>query len=73
MPADPEPPAPCLRRSACDTERFLRAGVARRPNVTGALLDRLLSDPVPQVADAAAARPGPTPARMYRILAATGP
>ncbi|MFJ2847707.1 hypothetical protein ACIPD2_39770 [Streptomyces griseofuscus] len=53
-------------------ELFLRRGVARHPNITDALLEHLLSDPDPQVADDAAANPALRPTQMYRILTAAG-
>lgn len=67
---DPELPARDLERLATDPS--LRGGVAAHPNVSNALLDRLLSDPDHNVADNAAANPVLTPDRMYRILAAAG-
>ncbi|MDX3747632.1 hypothetical protein [Streptomyces sp. AK08-02] len=69
---DPELPVPALQRLATSTEPFLRRGVARHPNITESLLDQLLSDPDPQVADDAAANSALRQARMYRILTAAG-
>ncbi|MET8826269.1 hypothetical protein ABZX40_34520 [Streptomyces sp. NPDC004610] len=69
---DPELPVPDLRQLATAAESFLRRGVARHPNVTDTLLERLLSDPDPEVADDAAANSALRPTRMYRILTAAG-
>ncbi|MGY0057002.1 hypothetical protein ACWY4P_10630 [Streptomyces sp. LZ34] len=66
---DPELPITALRQLAAAAEPFLRCGVARHSNVTDALLERLLSDPDPEVADEAAASSALRPTRMYRILA----
>ncbi|WP_200304018.1 hypothetical protein [Streptomyces adelaidensis] len=66
---DPELPVPALQRLAAATsEPFVRRGVARHPNITDPLLDQLLSDPDPNVADDAAANAALRPARMYGIL-----
>ncbi|MFE9094104.1 hypothetical protein [Streptomyces sp. NPDC007264] len=69
---DPGLPVASLQQLAAASESFLRRGVAGHPNITDALLEQLLSDPDPQVADDAAANPALRPARMYRILAAAG-
>ncbi|MYQ47500.1 hypothetical protein GTW40_21010 [Streptomyces sp. SID4985] len=69
---DPELPAPDLWQLAAAAESFLRAGVARHPNVTDALLERLLSDADARVADDAAANSALRADRMYRILDAAG-
>lgn len=69
---DPELPVPDLQQLAAAAESFLRRGVARHPNVTDALLEHLLSDPDPQVADDAAANSALRPTQMYRILTAAG-
>ncbi|MFJ9433324.1 hypothetical protein ACIRQY_27220 [Streptomyces sp. NPDC101490] len=69
---DPELPVPEIRRLATATESFLRQEVARHPKVTEALLERLLSDPEPEVADDAAASPALRPSRMRQLLAAVG-
>ncbi|MGC0373818.1 hypothetical protein [Streptomyces sp. SAI-229] len=69
---DPELPLPHLQRLAAAAEPFLRRGVARHPNITDGLLERLLGDPDPQVADDAAANSVLRPTQMYRILTAAG-
>ncbi|MFF0726407.1 hypothetical protein [Streptomyces sp. NPDC004134] len=69
---DPELPVAALLRLASAGESFLRCGVARHPNVTDALLEQLLSDPEPGVADEAAANPVLRVSRMSRILVAAG-
>ncbi|MEU0237390.1 hypothetical protein ABZ234_06825 [Nocardiopsis sp. NPDC006198] len=69
---DPDLPVTALRRLAAADESFLRSGVAKHPNVTDALLEQLLSDPDPHVADNAAANPALRPTRMYRILTDAG-
>jgi hypothetical protein len=69
---DPELPVPDLQQLAAAAESFLRRGVARHPNITGALLEHLLSDPDPQVVDDAAANPALRPTQMYRMLTAAG-
>ncbi|MEV7864975.1 hypothetical protein AB0P17_02470 [Streptomyces sp. NPDC088124] len=69
---DPELPVTSLQALAAAAESFLRAGVARHPNVTDALLEQLLSDPDPQVADKAAANSALAPTQMYLILTAAG-
>lgn len=69
---DPELPVKALQGLAAAAESFLRRGVARHPNITDALLEQLLSDPDPQVADDAAANPALRPTQMYRILTAAG-
>lgn len=69
---DPGLPLTSLHRLAEADEPFLRRGVARHPNITDGLLERLLCDPDPQVADDAAANSALRPGRMYRILAAAG-
>ncbi|MGW1018758.1 variant leucine-rich repeat-containing protein [Streptomyces niveus] len=69
---DPELPVPDLQQLAAAAESFLRRGVARHPNVTDALLEHLLSDPDPQVADDAAANSALRPTQMCRILTAAG-
>ncbi|MFD8643852.1 hypothetical protein ACFV14_26555 [Streptomyces zaomyceticus] len=53
-------------------EAFVRRGAARHPRLTEALLEQLLSDPDPEVADDAAANPVLRPARMELILAEAG-
>ncbi|MFJ8648916.1 hypothetical protein ACIRNI_22690 [Streptomyces sp. NPDC093546] len=50
----------------------LRAAVAKHPNVDAELLDQLLADPEPEVADEAAANPVLPRSRMDRILAEAG-
>ncbi|BFO17460.1 hypothetical protein SHKM778_38480 [Streptomyces sp. KM77-8] len=69
---DAELPVPDLRRLAAAAEPFIRQGVARHPHITDALLERLLSDPVPEGVDDAAANSAPRPDRTYRILIAAG-
>lgn len=69
---DPELPVTALQQLAASTQSFLRRGVARHPNITDALLEQLLSDPVPEVADDAAANSALPPTHMYRILTAAG-
>ncbi|WP_372351312.1 hypothetical protein [Streptomyces sp. KL116D] len=69
---DADLPVPGLRRLATAAEPFVRRGVARHPNTTDDLLEQLLSDPDPQVADDAAANAALPPTRMYRILTAAG-
>lgn len=69
---DPELPVTALQQLATAEDSFLRRGVARHPNVTDTLLERLLADPAPEVADDAGANPALRPARMYRILAEAG-
>ncbi|NYV75750.1 hypothetical protein HW445_15735 [Streptomyces sp. UH6] len=69
---DPELPLPDLQQLAAAAEPFLRRGVARHPNVTDVLLEHLLGDPDPEVADDAAANSALRPTRMYRILTAAG-
>ncbi|GAA3371109.1 hypothetical protein GCM10020367_20440 [Streptomyces sannanensis] len=65
---DPDLPVTALQQLAAAAESFLRRGVARHPNITDALLEQLLSDPDPEVADDAAANSALRPTRMYRIL-----
>ncbi|WP_406118241.1 hypothetical protein [Streptomyces sp. NBC_00989] len=65
---DPELPVTALHQLAAAPESFLRRGVARHPQATDALLSQLLADPVPDVADDAAANSVLRPGRMYRIL-----
>lgn len=67
-----ELPETALRRFAEDDEEFLRAGAAQHPNVTVELLERLLTDPQPKVADAAAANLVVPRARMDAILSDAG-
>ena len=69
---DPELPLPNLQQFAAAAEPFLRRGVARHPNITDMLLEHLLGDPDPQVADDAAANSALRPTQMYRILSAAG-
>ncbi|MFI6875194.1 hypothetical protein ACIBL6_17330 [Streptomyces sp. NPDC050400] len=69
---DTDLPVQGLRQLAAAAEPFLRRGVARHPNLTDDLLEQLLSDPDPQVADDAAAHCALRPTRMYRILTAAG-
>ncbi|MFQ3557027.1 hypothetical protein QZN11_09570 [Streptomyces gramineus] len=69
---DPELSVPALQLLAAAAEPFVRRGVARHPNVTDALLEHLLRDPDPQVADDAAANAALRPTRMYGILTAAG-
>lgn len=69
---DPGLPVAALQQLAAAAESFLRRGVARHPNTTQALLQTLLFDPDPQVADDAAANPALQPTQMYRILTAAG-
>lgn len=61
-----------MERLAAAEESYLRRGVAGHPGVTLALLDRLLGDPAPEVADSAAAKPALPLDRMHRILADAG-
>ncbi|MEU4148866.1 hypothetical protein [Streptomyces sp. NPDC026659] len=67
---DPALPVQDLQQLAAAAEPFLRGGVARHPNIPDALLEQLLSDPDPHVADDAAANSALGLDRMYRILAA---
>lgn len=69
---DSELPATVLRQLAEADEEFLRAGAAQHPNVTAELLERLLADPQPKVADAAAANSKLPRARMEAILTDAG-
>lgn len=69
---DPELPVPALQRLAAAEEALLRRGVAGHPNITEALLERLLSDPDPEVVHDAAANPVLRAVRMRRILADAG-
>ncbi|MGP4030029.1 hypothetical protein [Actinomadura sp. 3N407] len=69
---DPELPLPYLQQLAAAAEPFLRRGVARHPNITDVLLEHLLGDPDPQVADDAAANSALRPTQMNRILTAAG-
>jgi hypothetical protein len=69
---DPELPVTDLQLLAAASESFLRRGVARHPKITDVLLDQLLSDPDPEVADDAAANPALRSNRMYRILTGAG-
>jgi hypothetical protein len=69
---DPDLPVPQLRRLAESDEEFLRADAARHPNVTAELLELLLADPTPNVAEASAANPVLSRARMSRILTEAG-
>ncbi|MES9605867.1 hypothetical protein [Actinomadura sp. NPDC000929] len=69
---DPELPLPCLQQLAGASEPFLRRGVARHHNITDVLLEHLLGDPDPEVADDAAANSALRPTQMYRILTAAG-
>ena len=69
---DPELPVPALQELAAAEEPFLRRGVARHPNITDVLLEHLLGDPNPEVADDAAANSALRPTQMYRILTAAG-
>ncbi|MBO0867679.1 MAG: hypothetical protein J2P15_03860 [Micromonosporaceae bacterium] len=62
-------PLDALRRLAAAPEPWLRRAVARHPNADPALLDRLLTDRGPEIADDAAGNPVLPLARMYRILA----
>lgn len=50
----------------------MRRRVAGHPNVTDVLLEQLLSAPVPEVADNAAANSALRLSRMYRILTDAG-
>ncbi|MFB7337777.1 hypothetical protein ACFC00_40210 [Streptomyces adustus] len=54
---DPELPVPGLRRFADCEEGFLDAGVAGHPDIVTELLERLLADREPKVADTPAATP----------------
>ncbi|MFK8909109.1 hypothetical protein [Streptomyces sp. YS-3] len=69
---DPELPVPELRRLAGCEDSSLRLGVARHPNVTAELLEQLLADLDPTVAEQAAANPVLPRARMDHILAEAG-
>ncbi|MFG2947149.1 hypothetical protein [Streptomyces adustus] len=69
---DPDLPVASLQRLAEAAEASLRRGVARHSKVTAALLERLLSDPDPEVVDAAAANAVLSSARMHRILTVAG-
>lgn len=69
---DPELPVPFLWRLADPDESWLRRGVAGHPGVTDELLERLLSDPDPEVVREAAANPVLRAARMEGILVAAG-
>ncbi|GAA2278960.1 MULTISPECIES: hypothetical protein [Kitasatospora] len=69
---DPELPDAELRRIGDCTESFLRAGVARHPNVSADLLERLLADPEPTGAEDAAANPVLPRARMDGIITEAG-
>ncbi|WP_369776409.1 hypothetical protein [Streptomyces sp. R33] len=69
---DPELPVADLRQLAACADSFLRAGTARHPNITTELLELLLADPEPKVADDAAANPALPRAQMDRILARAG-
>jgi hypothetical protein len=69
---DPELPVRDLQRLAAAAESFLRRGVARHPNITEALLEHLLGDPDPHVADDAAANPALRPTQIDRILTTAG-
>ncbi|WP_159401081.1 hypothetical protein [Streptomyces sp. NRRL B-24484] len=67
----PDLPVGQLRRLAGE-EPSLRAAVARHPRTDAELLERLLADRDPEVADAAAANPVLPRARMEAVLAAAG-
>lgn len=69
---DPDLPVPQLWRLAESDEDFLRAGAARHPNVTVELLELLLADPAPNVAEASAANPVLPRGRMSRIITEAG-
>ncbi|MET9954395.1 hypothetical protein ABZ135_23015 [Streptomyces sp. NPDC006339] len=69
---DPELPLPYLQQLTAAPQPFLRRGVARHPNITDELLEHLLGDPDPEVADDAAANSALRTTRMYRILIAAG-
>ncbi|MFD4867358.1 hypothetical protein [Streptomyces sp. NPDC058412] len=69
---DLELPPADLRELAASTESFLRAGTARHPNIPTDLLELLLADPEPSVADDAAANPLLPRAHMDHILAKAG-
>ncbi|MFJ1706936.1 hypothetical protein [Kitasatospora sp. NPDC088346] len=69
---DPGLPVSELRRFAACEESFLRAGAARQPNVASDLLEQLLVDPEPKVADDAAANPVLSLARRDRVLTEAG-
>ncbi|MFJ7985931.1 hypothetical protein [Streptomyces sp. NPDC096351] len=66
---DPLLPAAVMRRLGGAEEAFLRAGVARHPNIEVPLLERLLSDPDPDVVEEAAANPALPEAWMDRVPA----
>ncbi|MEU0939841.1 hypothetical protein [Embleya sp. NPDC005971] len=69
---DPELPVAQLRRFGDCEDSFMRAGVARHPNVSADLLERLLVDPEPRVAEDAAANPVLPRAWMDRIITEAG-
>ncbi|MEU9314077.1 hypothetical protein [Streptomyces sp. NPDC048256] len=69
---DPELPLAELRRLGDCEESILRAGVARHANVSADLLEQLLADPEPTVADHAAANPVLPRVRMDRIIVQVG-
>jgi hypothetical protein len=69
---DPELPVASLQQLAAASDSFLRRGVARHPNTTEALLEQLLSDADPEVADDAAANSALRLLLMYRILTTAG-
>ncbi|MFG3490292.1 hypothetical protein [Streptomyces sp. NPDC047972] len=69
---DPLLPAAVLRRLDGAEETFLRAAVARHPNIEVPLLERLLSDPDPEVVEEAAANPALPEAWMDRVPAEAG-
>ncbi|MEV7729104.1 hypothetical protein AB0P15_30895 [Streptomyces sp. NPDC087917] len=69
---DLELPPADLWELAASAESFLRAGTARHPNIPTDLLELLLADPEPRVADDAAANPLLPRAHMDHILAKAG-
>ncbi|MFB7335712.1 hypothetical protein ACFC00_29375 [Streptomyces adustus] len=69
---DPELPVPGLRRFADCEEGFLDAGAAGHLDIATELLERLLVDREPKVADAAAATPVLPRARMDHIFTGAG-
>ena len=69
---DPELPVECLWRLADSEEGFLRWGVAKHFGVSSDLLERLMADGEPEVAEAAAANPVLTREQMEKVLSDAG-
>lgn len=65
---DPELPVQDLWRLADSEEGFLRWDVAKHPGATADLLERLMADSEPQVAETAAANPALTREQMGKVL-----